>query len=477
MDDAQPGDYVDYEVNGEWYAGYVARRDAHTLWFKYSDRKFKMFEEPIALGDDDAIARLRASRASRSRPPAPVAATPRARPPAPAPAEPAPKKKKKPAKKATVSKATKATKAPQKTEKKPTKKLQKLQAKILDELRPVVADVDWLDLLELTSFEPARPTCEVKKPTPTRRYLHRNATAKAVWTVNSDATLAVATSFDTTDIYENKGGRWDHAEADDAWRECGGCEGQSAVFTVTLTVGKKRFKGDVYALANFQDGFWLEYTGPSQHGGEKGMITAVRDLLGPGALGVAKGEKKKLRLERAPASRAARRRGDPRAPSQALLRRRAVARLHGAQADAAQVRRRRGARVRVLRRFSRDSGWESNEKSSPSCLVGAGPPCSSGRSTRSTSIRPRTRRSRPTPSRTTPTSPTARRTPCSRRRRTKLGPTKLGRARAIDGPRAAGPGAAAGARGARGRSPRGSRTGGRRRPRPRSAPFVPGAAA
>ena len=64
-------------------------------------------------------------------------------------------------------KATKSTKAPQKTEKKPTKKLQKLQAKILDELRPVVADVDWLDLLELTSFEPARPTCEVKKPTPT----------------------------------------------------------------------------------------------------------------------------------------------------------------------------------------------------------------------------------------------------------------------------------------------------------------------
>lgn len=299
MDDAQPGDYVDYEVNGEWYAGYVARRDAHTLWFKYSDRKFKMFEEPIALGDADAVARLRASRASRSRPPAPVAATPRARAPAPAPAEPAPKKKKKPAaaKKATVSKATKATKAPQKTEKKPTKKLQKLQAKILDELRPVVADVDWLDLLELTSFEPARPTCEVKKPTPTRRYLHRNATAKAVWTVNSDATLAVATSFDTTDIYENKGGRWDHAEADDAWRECGGCEGQSAVFTVTLTVGKKRFKGDVYALANFHDGFWLGYTGPSQHGGEKGMIAAVRDLLGPGALGVAKGEKKKLRLE------------------------------------------------------------------------------------------------------------------------------------------------------------------------------------
>ena len=54
------GDSVDYEVNGTWYPGYIARSDSSTLYFKYEASKFKSYEEPIKKADRDDLARLRA---------------------------------------------------------------------------------------------------------------------------------------------------------------------------------------------------------------------------------------------------------------------------------------------------------------------------------------------------------------------------------------------------------------------------------
>ena len=62
------GDSVDYEVNGTWYPGYIARSDSSTLYFKYEASKFKSYEEPIKKADRDDLARLRAG--SGSGPPA-----------------------------------------------------------------------------------------------------------------------------------------------------------------------------------------------------------------------------------------------------------------------------------------------------------------------------------------------------------------------------------------------------------------------
>ena len=62
------GDSVDYEVNGTWYPGYIARSDSSTLYFKYEATKFKSYEEPIKKADRDDLARLRAG--SGSGPPA-----------------------------------------------------------------------------------------------------------------------------------------------------------------------------------------------------------------------------------------------------------------------------------------------------------------------------------------------------------------------------------------------------------------------
>ena len=64
------GDSVDYEVNGTWYPGYIARSDSSTLYFKYEATKFKSYEEPIKKADRDDLARLRAG--SGSGPPAAV---------------------------------------------------------------------------------------------------------------------------------------------------------------------------------------------------------------------------------------------------------------------------------------------------------------------------------------------------------------------------------------------------------------------
>ena len=62
------GDSVDYEVNGTWYPGYVARSDSKKLYFKYEASKFKSYEEPIDKASRDDLARLRAG--SGSGPPA-----------------------------------------------------------------------------------------------------------------------------------------------------------------------------------------------------------------------------------------------------------------------------------------------------------------------------------------------------------------------------------------------------------------------
>ena len=85
------GDSVDYEVNGTWYPGYIARSDSSTLYFKYEASKFKSYEEPIKKADRDDLARLRAG--SGSGPPAAAKKK-----------KPAARKPKSPAKKKTVAK-------------------------------------------------------------------------------------------------------------------------------------------------------------------------------------------------------------------------------------------------------------------------------------------------------------------------------------------------------------------------------------
>ena len=80
------GDSVDYEVNGTWYPGYIARSDSKKLYFKYEASKFKSYEEPIDKASRDDLARLRAG--SGSGPPAsakkkkPAARKPAAKSPA-----------------------------------------------------------------------------------------------------------------------------------------------------------------------------------------------------------------------------------------------------------------------------------------------------------------------------------------------------------------------------------------------------------
>ena len=61
------GDSVDYEVNGTWYPGYIARSDSSTLYFKYEATKFKSYKEPIKKADRDDLARLRAGSGSGER--------------------------------------------------------------------------------------------------------------------------------------------------------------------------------------------------------------------------------------------------------------------------------------------------------------------------------------------------------------------------------------------------------------------------
>lgn len=62
--DAPPaiGTAVDLFCNDKWFPGRIVRSDAHKVYFKYSDRKYKRYEEPITLADPESLARLRASR-------------------------------------------------------------------------------------------------------------------------------------------------------------------------------------------------------------------------------------------------------------------------------------------------------------------------------------------------------------------------------------------------------------------------------
>ena len=96
------GDSVDYEVNGTWYPGYIARSDSKTLYFKYEASKFKSYEEPIKKADRDDLARLRAGSGS-----GPPAAAKKKKPAARKPAAKSPAKKKTVAKPAARKPAAK----------------------------------------------------------------------------------------------------------------------------------------------------------------------------------------------------------------------------------------------------------------------------------------------------------------------------------------------------------------------------------
>lgn len=88
------GDFVEYEVNDVWYQGFISRATERRLFFRYDSSKYKMFEEPIDVGDDDDLERLRPSRASRRRgAEANAAAKPAAKPTAKPAAKPAAKKR------------------------------------------------------------------------------------------------------------------------------------------------------------------------------------------------------------------------------------------------------------------------------------------------------------------------------------------------------------------------------------------------
>ena len=100
------GDSVDYEVNGTWYPGYIARSDSKKLYFKYEASKFKSYEEPIDKASRDDLARLRAGSGS-----GPPKKKPTARKPA-----------KSPAKKKTVAKPAARKPAAKPAAKKPAKK-------------------------------------------------------------------------------------------------------------------------------------------------------------------------------------------------------------------------------------------------------------------------------------------------------------------------------------------------------------------
>ena len=61
------GDSVDYEVNGTWYPGYIARSDSSTLYFKYEASQYKSYEEPIKKAEPRRPrAAPRAKRRSRA---------------------------------------------------------------------------------------------------------------------------------------------------------------------------------------------------------------------------------------------------------------------------------------------------------------------------------------------------------------------------------------------------------------------------
>ena len=96
------GDSVDYEVNGTWYPGYIARSDSSTLYFKYDASQYKGYEEPIKKASRDDLARLRAGSGS-----GPPAAAKKKKPAARKPAAKSPAKKKTVAKPAARKPAAK----------------------------------------------------------------------------------------------------------------------------------------------------------------------------------------------------------------------------------------------------------------------------------------------------------------------------------------------------------------------------------
>ena len=96
------GDSVDYEVNGTWYPGYIARSDSKKLYFKYEASKFKSYEEPIDKASRDDLARLRAGSGS-----GPPASAKKKKPAARKPAAKSPAKKKTVAKPAARKPAAK----------------------------------------------------------------------------------------------------------------------------------------------------------------------------------------------------------------------------------------------------------------------------------------------------------------------------------------------------------------------------------
>jgi hypothetical protein len=324
------GDFVEYFDGRRWSAGYISRRTGQTLHFKYDESKYKAFEEPIDGGDDDDLARLRASRASRRRG-APAAAkkseaaaktreraaapaAPKAKKPAAAKRKredaPEPKRSKKAAKTTAAAAAKKpaATKPAAKKAGAPAakadalktvakKSLPKIQKGVLDALRGIVVDASWLDKVTLTEFAPARVTVKtINRRSAERRCMIRSASSRAEWAIDGGARLVVSTSADYGTIYERSGGAWYEDEEDDEGdMEAGFTDTFSAGIDVVLTVGKKTYRCRVSALS-FDRGQSLEFAEPFGKGKAKECLAAVRDVLGKGALGVRGNAKSKVSL-------------------------------------------------------------------------------------------------------------------------------------------------------------------------------------
>ena len=63
------GDSVDYEVNGTWYPGYIARSDSKTLYFKYEASQFQVTRNPSRRRAATTSRGSARARAAGPRPP------------------------------------------------------------------------------------------------------------------------------------------------------------------------------------------------------------------------------------------------------------------------------------------------------------------------------------------------------------------------------------------------------------------------
>jgi len=66
----RPDDQVLLEVSGKWHHGYISRITDTVVHFKYQDRKYRYYEEPIDMRDEHARARIRPLNHRQHAPPA-----------------------------------------------------------------------------------------------------------------------------------------------------------------------------------------------------------------------------------------------------------------------------------------------------------------------------------------------------------------------------------------------------------------------